>query len=98
MYHVNWMKRYRCFGLISIYSCFLHLIFTEFIQTQSCQLSELRRCVDFSESQKSRADEAAKLDQLCNKIEYNVKQMNEAFLARVDREHKQRLEMYATQR
>lgn len=67
----------------------------ELVQAQSCQISELQRAVD---SKKTQVDMVARLDYSCKKIEDNFTKQNNAFLARLEHEHKKWLEIYAAQR
>lgn len=65
------------------------------MQAQACQISELQRTVD---SKKTQVELAARFEYTCKKIEDNVTKNNNAFLARLEHEHKKWLEIYAAQR
>lgn len=71
---------------------------TEFIQTQACQISELRSVVNFVELQKDKTDDTIKLGKLSADIEFNLSKMIEAYLARYEREHTKRLENFMATR
>lgn len=73
-------------------------LFTEFMQTQTCQISELRSVVDFVELQKNKGEDTAKLDKLAKNIEFNLSKLIEEYMVRLDRDHTKRLDAFLAAR
>lgn len=71
-------------------------LFAETIQTQNCQISELRS--EILTLRQTRIEETNKFDALGTKIEYNLSKMLENYLNRYEREHNKKLEAFLTGR
>lgn len=69
------------------------------MQTQSCQMSELRSIVDYVELQKkAKKDEAVQMTQLAKNIEFNMSKLIEEYMNRFEREHTKRLDLFLAAR
>lgn len=82
-----------------IHFMFSH-IFLEFMQTQSCQISELRSVVDYVELQKvaGKKDEGVDMRTMAKNIEFNMSKLIEEYMNRFEREHTKRLDQFLAAR
>lgn len=68
-------------------------IILEFMQTQACQISELRNSIEV----KNNAEDN-KFKTFSKNIEFNLTKMIEEYLIRYEREHKKKLEAFIAER
>lgn len=68
------------------------------MQTQTCQISELRSVVDFVELQKNKGEDTAKLDKFAKNIEFNLSKLIEEYMVRFERDHTKRLDAFLAAR
>ncbi len=66
---------------------------TEFVQTQACQISELRNALEM----KNNADDN-KLKAISKNIEFSLSKTIEDYLIRYEREHKKKLDAFVAER
>lgn len=67
--------------------------FSEFMQTQACQISELRNAIEM----KNGADDN-KLKTISKNIEFSLTKTLEDYLIRHEREHKKKMEAFIAER
>lgn len=70
------------------------------MQTQSCQISELRSVVDYVELQKvaGKKDEGVDMRTMAKNIEFNMSKLIEEYMNRFEREHTKRLDQFLAAR